>query len=279
MSEICVAHLVRAQNGLATFQRFIESYRAYPPGTSHTLLLILKGFDERRDLRDYESLLDGIPYESFFVEDQGFDIRPYLSAARNFKHRYFCFLNSFSVILDEGWLLKMYQHIQSPGVGVVAATGSYESLYDHLMRSWPQERPWSFWLKIMLRHPADFRRALSNRAHFPPFPDYHVRTNAFMIAREIMLRLKIGEIRSKDEAHRFESGRRGMTRQILAMNLKPLVVGRDGRAYEMENWYESVAFRSGDQHNLLVADNQTRYYDNADPEVKKALAEWTWRGR
>jgi hypothetical protein len=58
-----------------------------------------------------------------FVEDEEFDIQPYFAAAKTFDYDYFCFLNSFSVLLDEDWLLKLYRHIVREGVGVVSAQG------------------------------------------------------------------------------------------------------------------------------------------------------------
>jgi hypothetical protein len=275
MTDICLAHLVREQNGLAPFEKFIESYRSFPAGIAHKLLIILKGF-ERREVPEYEDLLSGIEHEFLFVDDKGFDIQPYFAAARSFEYNYFCFLNSFSVILDEGWLLKLYKHIARADAGVVSATGSHESLYDHHMRPWPSPRPLLFWLKLMVRRREALQEAAKKRINFAPFPNYHVRTNAFIIRREVMLKLKVGQLRDKEDAHRFESGRSGLTRQIENMKLKALVVGRDGIAYEKENWCESFTFRSGAQQNLLVADNQTRYYEQADTATRRALQKATW---
>jgi hypothetical protein len=120
------------------------------------------------------------------------------------------------------------------------------------------------------------RRINKYRRHYALFPNYHIRTNTFLISRDYMLRLKAGDMHTKSEAERFESGKYGMTRQILAMNLKALVVGRDGQAYEKEHWFESRTFRSGDQSNLLVADNRTRQYEEADPVTRRFLSEIAW---
>jgi hypothetical protein len=81
MPDICVAHLVRAQNGTAPFRHFVESYRAHPACVAHTPLYIFKGFGERLDLGEYERLLRGVPYRSLFLPDEGFDILPYFRAA------------------------------------------------------------------------------------------------------------------------------------------------------------------------------------------------------
>lgn len=284
MSEICVAHLVRELNGLEPFRNFIESYRAHEAGVAHDLLIIFKGFGAGPDLpRDYEVILDGIPYRSFFVPDEGFDLGPYFAAAKHFHYRYFCFLNSFSVILCDGWLLRLYRHAAREGVGLVGATGSYESAYTNILRSLRLNMPARFYLwwrpaysKQLLREWRGLRKALRYRLEYAPFPNYHIRSNGFMMARDMMLKLRVGNLRSKREAEKFESGRSSMTRQVSAMNLAALVVGRDGEGYQKERWYESCTFRSGEQRNLLIADNRTRQYVEADPNTKKVLSEYAW---
>src|SRR5215204_2992831 len=123
MADTCVAHLVRKQNGLAPFKAFMDSYRACRPGIPHELLLIFKGFQDEAELENYRSLLDGIDYGTFLVSDGGFDISAYFATAQAFDHPFFCFLNSFSVILDKEWLEKLQRSAELPGVGVVGATG------------------------------------------------------------------------------------------------------------------------------------------------------------
>ena len=60
------------------------------------------------------------------------------------------------------------------------------------------------------------------------------------------------------------------------MNLEVLLVGRDGRSYRKEEWSRSKTFRLDNQQNLLVADNQTRQYDQADLETRKHLTRLAW---
>ena len=66
--------------------------------------------------------------------------------------------------------------------------------------------------------------------HFPQFPNYLVRTNGFMASREVLLRVRIKPVVFKLSAFMLESGHRGLTRQVMDMNLKALVVDRIGRA-------------------------------------------------
>ncbi|HEX8180977.1 MAG TPA: hypothetical protein VF525_15630 [Pyrinomonadaceae bacterium] len=277
MAELGLVHLVRAQNGLEPFESFLASYRAHPCGVPHELLLVFKGFAPDANLTPYHALLAGLSYRTLTVADEEFDIGPYFAAARAFDHEYFCFLNSFSVILADDWLGALYRHSTRPGVGLVGATGSHESIYTCHLQAWP----WTVGTKRLSRLYLaglyyGWRELWQLRADFAPFPNPHVRTNAFILPRHVISRLKLWPLQRKADAERFESGRHGLTHQVLDMNLATLVVGRDGQAYAPAHWRASRTFRGGEQTNLLVADNRTRQYAQADPATKRALAQQAW---
>ena len=64
--------------------------------------------------------------------------------------------------------------------------------------------------------------------------------------------------------------------QLLKRGLEPLIVGRDGRAYGKDEWYESRTYHSGDQSNLLISDNLTRLYAGQDREMRWRYACAAW---
>ncbi|MDR3392578.1 MAG: hypothetical protein P4L77_12680 [Sulfuriferula sp.] len=289
MSKICVVHLVRAQNGIEPFSNFIESYLKNPSGIEHDLLIVFKGFSLSSAKEAYLKLLAPLRFSTLEVTDAGFDITAYFAAFECYadKYCYFCFLNSFSVIQDSEWLSKLYNQISQPGVGLVGATGSWQS---HRSLHWA-------WLPIsMIIAAAQHYRlykgkpihtrlvlgAVGSCQHgsffwdYDPFPNYHLRTNAFMIAGALMGRIKRPEIKSKMDAYRFESGKKSLTRQILKMGQAVLVIGKNGKAYEISNWKDSETFWQSDQGNLLVADNQTRDYQNGDARRRKYLSTMAW---
>jgi glycosyltransferase involved in cell wall biosynthesis len=113
-------------------------------------------------------------------------------------------------------------------------------------------------------------------AEYDTFPAPHLRSNAFMIRREVMLKLTSMRMATKEDAYRFESGKDSMTNQVLRMGLNVLVVGRDGCAYEKEKWPQSETLWQGEQRNLLVADNQTRDYAGADAFRRAVLSAQAW---
>jgi len=268
MSDICVVHLVRKKNGLEPFRCFIESYQKNPAGIDHDLLIVYKGFSRKTGIEHYEDLLKDIPHTFLTVADFGFDLRPYFVAAKKHDSKYFCFLNSFSIILDKDWLLKFFRQFSKPGVGLVGATGSWGS-----NSSGAQTRKYS-----ILERFARFLLKKWLAVYFDPFPNYHLRTNNFMIARETMLRIQRGPILTKMQAYRTESGKNSITKQVERMGLKSVVVGKDGKGYEKNEWDTSNTYCRGTQHNLLVSDNQTRKYDAASPERKQVSELFAWGG-
>ena len=108
------------------------------------------------------------------------------------------------------------------------------------------------------------------------FPNPHLRSNAFIISRELMNSVWPRFVLSKRKAYHWESGRNGFTRRVQAMNLRVLVAGKDGLGYGPEDWSRSGTYRQGKQENLLVADNQTRGYDKADVGSRRQLSMVTW---
>ena len=277
-SGICVAHLVRRANGIDALRAFLESYRHHPAGTRHELVLIFKGFSGGPDLAPYDALLEGVPHKRTFVRDFGYDVRPYIKAAREQPYEHFCFLNSFSRILVAGWLELLYRHIRTPGVGVVGATASWQSLasdYQSFRRAQRPDLPaYGQPLLPLYRY---LRYKVSIRGEFPEFPNYHMRTNAFMVGRQAMAGLRAGPLLRKWDAFRFESGRAGMTPQIMAAGLRALVVGADGRGYEPADWPHARTFWIAQQENLLVSDNRTRAYQEGDSVLREQLAFRAWR--
>jgi len=277
-SELCVAHLVRRANGIAPFEAFLNSYRRHPAGIGHDLLIIYKGFRSQQTLRPYEALLEGIPHKFSFLSDVGYDVRPYIKVARDYPYGYFVFLNSFSRMLLPGWLELLYRHVRRPNVGIVGATGSYQSHasdYETFKRVFPDYV--SAYKRPILRMYRYLRYRVAMGRHFPPFPNYHIRTNAFMVSRDVVAQLKTPTVLHKWDAYRFESGKASMTNQIMSLGLVPLVIGADGHGYEPQEWPNARTFWMSRQENLIVSDNQTRAYDEGSEAVREKLAFHAWR--
>lgn len=271
VARVAVVHLVREAHGPGPFEAFLRAYRRHPAGVEHDLIVVWKGFRDLAVLNSYRRQAADLRFESLRVRDWGYDIRAYGVALRRFSHEYFCFLNSFSEPLVADWLALLFRHAQQPDIGLAGATGSWESMYRNCFLP-PPPGP----TRATPALPWPFARRLLCRVLFPPFPNWHLRTNAFVIRRSLALPCWPRWIVGKRHAYLFENGRWSLTRRIMALGLRVVVVGRDGRAYPPPEWPRSRTYRSGRQENLLVADRQTRSYAEADPATQRWLANLAW---
>src|SRR3954469_3478754 len=179
MQKICVVHLARAGNGFEPFRNFLNSYSIHPAGLEHELLLVFKGFKETKAVQDYLIEARRFKPKYFIMSDFGFDLRAYWLACQLFPHKVFCFLNSFSELLANDWLRKLFAGLETPGVGVAGATASSESMYTNVfIQRQLMVRP-SFARKVWTPI-----RLLLWRFFFQPFPNPHLRTNGIIITQE-----------------------------------------------------------------------------------------------
>lgn len=266
-----LVHLLRERNGIRSFARFLDGYRAHTPGVPHTLVLLAKGFDGGLP-RPYLDALGGLRPRVIFLPDEGLDLGPYRHAVRVTSHEFLCFVNSFTRPLGPNWLALLRGAAEAHDVAGAGATGSFESVateFSRLRQGLDLPRQAVRWLSLRARQP------LVARA-FYPFPNWHLRTNAFIARRALLGRLSWPRMQSKRDALLFESGRVSMSRQLLERGYRLLLVGRDGRDYDVPDWPRSGTFRQQGQANLLLADNQTDAYEHADPERRAVLCNRSW---
>ncbi|HEY7951632.1 MAG TPA: hypothetical protein VID70_01515 [Solirubrobacteraceae bacterium] len=285
---IGLVHLVWAPLGPEPLRAFLRSYQAHQAGAEHELIVLLNGAREdpstggadggepqtvtERSVtgQDGSLLRDDVlaelrdtPHRLIELERPLTDLAAYGQAAIRLEHEWLCFVNSYGVILAEDWLGHLARGAQQPGVGIAGATGSWES-----QAQWRRG------------HPSDWLRRLSAvraiRRDYPRFPNPHIRTTAFMLRRQTVLDLGLSDAVDKHAAYLLESGHDGITRRLGERGQRAVVVGRDGRAYEVDQWPLSCTFRSGKQDNLLVADNRTADWQQAPPRVRRQLSRDAW---
>jgi hypothetical protein len=247
----CLVYLSWTPYGLEPARRFLASYRAHPAGAPHRLLVAFAG-PPGEDRGPWHRLFDEVEHERLEL-GTGMDLDHYRTAAERVAAARYCFVNTVSAILADDWLGKLTTALDRPGVGIVGATGSYET--PNVVR------------------PGPLRRL---RPGHEPFPNPHLRTNAFALERTLLVELDWPTGLGKLEAVRLEGGSHSLTRQARERGLEVLVVGRDG-AYPPPRWRQSRTFRSGEQENLLVADNRTRHYAEGGRLTRAGLRWLAWK--
>lgn len=263
---IGLVYLAWAPLGPEPVRDFLRSYRRHPAGIEHELVVVLNGApgtSERPGAAPLPAELAEVEHRVLDLGRSVLDLPAYGLAARGLPHRRLCLLNSYSAILADGWLALLARALDAPGVGLAGATGSWESQAEWVRG---KRRHW-------LHQLATLPRA---RRDYPRFPNPHLRTTAFTVERQTLLELELEHAGDKRATYLLESGPRSITRQIQERGLRPVVVGRDGRAYDIAQWPASATYRAGGQRNLLVADRRTRDWELASPRLRRRLSRDAW---
>lgn len=300
MRDIGVIYLCRFAEGEEPVRRFLATYRAHPAGAEHDFHVVFKGFTDRASLDRFRALFEGMTINPIELDDSGFDLGSYVKAARAVTNRRVIFLNTFSRVLGDNWLRHFDNAMNEPGVGVAGATGSWQSNAAGYERTAKRllKKIWN--LKpvrqvtgrgnidleppppLGMKRRSRWRYILSafhyvyNVIEYGRHPNPHLRTNAFIVDRAKFLSLRIPAFQNKKDAYRFESGRRSLTRQYLALGLQPVVTGKDGKVYRISEWDKSGTFWVAGQENLLIGDNRTLDYAEGTPELRTYLWHTAW---
>lgn len=183
---IGVLYLARLAEGPDHFAAFADSYRKHPASIAHELVVVAKGFEAPADFDKLAAVFDGIPHRVIPLDDAiGFDIQAYRLAATQIDDDYVCCLNTFSIVRADDWLKKLHDGIARPGIGLVGATGSFESIQD-MMQVVSR-------LQFVLTRPAAFDAALV-RAFGWLVPHFDVPTWQALHSRYARLRRHIGDL-------------------------------------------------------------------------------------
>lgn len=276
--ELGICYIAWIPFGTTVFSNFFSSYILCRFELKHELIVVFRGYQSFEELKPFKKILSDL--QIAYVEstmNKGLDIDAYIHVCKTIKLNSFLFLNSQSQFLNKNSLIHYSNAFDQSEVGIVSATASYQSYYSSVFQrntiKWEVD-------KCIMNNFRKYKLFLKTffywRFLFKPFPNPHVRTNAFMIRRDLFLQLKYKPLITKFRAYQFESGRNSMTNQILKKGLKVLVIDKNGKTYEPAEWKNSYTFWIGEQENLLVSDNQTRIYENASREEKNQMSYLAW---
>jgi hypothetical protein len=275
--KIAVIFLMWIPYGIGYFKRFLHSYCCFPAEHPHKLVLLFNGVSSPEECEEYVGYARKIiPDFDMLQMKSGQDIDAYFFAASNRPEEYLFFLNTFCEFRTSGWL-KIYCNHLKDDTGLIGATASNQSLYSTTLR----DHSWNWNSKVnfsgnIRRYKLLLKSVIYWRFLLNPFPNPHIRTNAFMIRRTDFLSLRKRSLKRKFDAYLFESGKKSLTRQVIKKGYQVVVVGKDMKCYTPDQWKLSNTFWINDQDNLLISDNQTQLYEEADTDYKKYLTRNAW---
>lgn len=296
--RIGVVYLYRFAEGQNPVIRFLHSYQKHRGAIPHDFHVIFKGFPNPASLAAARALFGELPVDAIALDDSGYDIGSYRAAAGQATNDRLLFLNTFSHLVADDWLACLDRASRPEGVGIVGATGSWTSnasIYNQAARVFLRRlrQYLQYWKvnsndtgtqtnaypnrQVSLRNIAPLaKKYIAAQINYPKFPNPHIRTNAFIIRRQLFLALKFPSFRRKAQAYLFESGGSSMTRQIGRQGLNVLIAGRGGATYSPREWDSSKILWQSEQENLLIADNQTDDYAHGSAQRRKFLHAMAW---
>ncbi len=277
---IGLVYLARGvDGGLPSSKAFFDAYRTFSAGCPHELIVITKGWSDVAEYKELLQLARAHTARIIELPDDGFDWGAYMRLTPQLTNDWLCFLNTHSRPRVQGWLNFLHEAATSQGVnvGAVGATASWETLAPILPPlSVKAENNQAFLYPFRLIR--NTVRLVKNRRDFPSFPNPHLRSNAFIVRRQVFVDFVLTKSipRCKRDAAVLESGRTGFSAYLASHDMKFLVAGANGNVYGPEQWINSQTFRVPGQANLLVADNQTKAYDMANRYMKSVLERFAW---
>jgi hypothetical protein len=208
-NRIAVVYLVWLPYDISLLDGFLKSYKEYKSNVAHDLYVIFNGRVADSNIDEHLRLiqLNCDTRVNYLELPGGQDIDAYFFAASQIKHELILFFNSFSKITAHSWLEAYCDNLKKE-VGLISATGSYQSYYSAVFQTNNLLPDFQKGIVANFRKYKLFVKAFFYwRFLFKPFPNPHIRTNAFMVRRELFLQLKHKRLKSKFEAYQFESGR------------------------------------------------------------------------
>ena len=185
IKNISVIYLAYVPFNESYLSNFINSYKKYDSGILHDLIILFNGHNDLLEVDPFLTILNesNIKYKVFYTPEK-FDIASYFYISKLLKSKYVCFLNTYSEIQNNKWLLYYYIGIEKINIGCVSATAawgdySHDDEFKHLINN------------ITTTTTLKFKKLFIYYFNFYPKVKPHLRTNAFIINRKFRIYSKI----------------------------------------------------------------------------------------
>lgn len=280
--------------GIKQVEDFFSSYDLHPlidcteknqQIPKYTLNILAKGWENKED--EYSKLCKiAEKHNAKIIDlpDSGFDLGAYFLAANQLKSDYILCLVSSSIILNDNWLIKFVNaYKNNKKLGLLGACGSWEKTPN----------PWYFWrdklkkysknslCETIIKNIKKYKYKIKIKLLFNKnlsLPNYHVRTNAFMIKRSLYIEFikKYGIPKSKLDCYCLESAYKSLTKFVLNKKMQVGVLGKDGKVYPPEEWKNSKTYTSSDLSNVIIKDKYYDFYVSKNYIDRKIRETFVW---
>ena len=283
MKLIDVIYLARGVDwGLNAAKTFIESYKKHPAGYPHHLIIAAKAWntmpEEYQELKRLAEELNAIVID---LPDDGFEFTAYYRCALNLHSDFILCMTSSSVIQADNWLEKFAQKINDNKLlKMIGTCGSWAPTPKYDMIEWSQlkkqytKKDLKYYYDKYLYKIKCLLQYIKYKNQFSNFPNYHIRTNAFIIDRNLYIEYfnQKHKPKTKMDCYCYESGKFSLTNYICSNNYKLGILGKDNILYNKKDWNKSRTFCAQDTSNIIIRDKYDTYFKNLS-SIKRCIYE------
>jgi len=290
---VAVIYLAYGAEGYQAYvNRFFDSYKAHASGAPHQLIIAATAY--RDNPTGYETLRQlAIENDAKIIDlpDGGQEFGAFYRVAKCLTTDYiFCFVTS-GRIMHPNWLAVFMSANQShPQCRLIGSSGSWETSYPGLRvvlkRYFASNKPNRSQSSETTTRVPQHKRSISQIIKrlfdcisiYVQFPNYHIRTNGFLIERQLYMQYidRYGMPRTRKEAYDIEHGRNHLSKFVKESGFDIGVVGANGILYAPHEWDKSATFRCPDISNAVIWDRQHDAYVEAGVSEKKRCEQRAW---
>tara|TARA_B100000575_G_C22983034_1_gene567125 strand:+ start:108 stop:935 length:828 start_codon:yes stop_codon:yes gene_type:complete len=262
-----VVYLACKPLGIEYLKNFIKNYKYFDPGHDHDLVICFKQFDNYTDLSPWKKEIS-FKFIEFYDDNiqMDYDIGSYLRVAKNFPKRKILFLGTYTVPNKKNWLKIFINHYSKRTI--IGSSGSWASLASQFLNL--EYSQYTIFQQI--------RWGLFHFLKVKLFPNPHIRTTGFFINSDDLLQVRVNrkKLIKKIETNYFESGRNGLSNQLIKKGFKLIIVNSDNQSFEINEWIKSKTFCLGNQEKLIFLDNKTDQFSKASNKIKERMTQSHW---
>ncbi|MBR6162847.1 hypothetical protein IKQ26_03010 [bacterium] len=274
-----IAYLKNKQGwGFSAFEKFLKSYEKFPAGVEHNLIILLRGYENNSE--EYEKIKEICrqkKIKTIDTTDTGYDFGAYLEGAKQSFSEYIFCMNTTCEIMTENWLKKLFSAVNEK-YKLAGVCGSFE-LCPKFINDFRLADSFKDKIKVFFHKINIFR--IVYRYYFTDktegFPNYSVRTSAFLIDRNLLIKyFEENDLpKTKLESYEIENGKNSLSKFVIKSGYEICVVDKSGKIFEKENFDKSNTYRS-EINNYIIKDRQIENYEKTNWLFKKYLKKICW---
>ena len=263
-NEFLVIYVFSKFDNIERFSNFINSYKKFPSGYPHKLVLCFKILDKEK-LILCRSIAKDIKYDEFLdpIKENDFEFKTMERAIKNYSNQNVLFLISHCQI-EKSNCLKIIKDsfLDNSYMGF---SGSNESIFSSLEFK-------KFW-KIY----SYLKQYFNLKKKFNKFPNPHIRGPSFVLKQKDFLDfIKDKHYLDKMDAVMTECGKNSMTNYFVQKGYNVYIINSSGIKFDIKDMEKSMTYCNTEVSDVLISDRHHRKFQFASSEIQNKIRKKVW---